>query len=139
MNTLNPAGLAAVGTKLQKSKNPTQLLEIGCPGLGPPGRRLPGDRRAPGTPGLLQRAEHPGRTGCLLPPVNFPEPPHRVGEAGHADTGLLSSAAKHIYFQGSRKKFRVHYGHTVSFDSYEDGFGIMRDAQTGKSLSTMTC
>ena len=34
---------------------------------------------------------------------------------------------------GSRKKFRVRYDRIVSFDPYEDGFGIMRDAQIAKT------
>ena len=31
-----------------------------------------------------------------------------------------------------RKQFRVSYDRIVSFDHYDDGFGIMRDAQTAK-------
>ena len=53
-------------------------------------------------------------------------------ETVHADTGLLGLTTKHLYFAGSRKKFRVRYDRIVSFDPYEDGFGIMRDAQTAK-------
>ena len=35
----------------------------------------------------------------------------------------------------SRKKFRVRYHRIVSFDPYDDGFGIMRDAQTARPQS----
>ena len=49
-----------------------------------------------------------------------------------ADTGLLGLTTKHIYYAGSRKKFRVRYDRIVSFDPYDDGFSIMRDAQTAK-------
>ena len=45
-------------------------------------------------------------------------------ETVQADTGLLGLTTKHIYFAGSRKKFRVRYDRIVSFDPYEDGFGI---------------
>ena len=53
-------------------------------------------------------------------------------ETVHTDTGLLGLTTKHLYFAGSRKKFRVRYDRIVSFDPYEGGFGIMRDAQTVK-------
>ena len=39
---------------------------------------------------------------------------------------------------GSRKRFRVRYDRTVSFDPYDDGFGIMRDAQTAKPQTFIT-
>ena len=53
-------------------------------------------------------------------------------ETVKADTGLLGLTTKHVYFAGSRKKFRVRYDRIVSFDPYDDGFGIMRDAQAAK-------
>ena len=37
-----------------------------------------------------------------------------------------------VYFAGPKKKFRVRYDRIVSFEPYDDGFGIMRDAQTAK-------
>ena len=55
-----------------------------------------------------------------------------------ADTGLLGLTTKHVYFAGSRKKFRVRYNRIVSFEPYEDGFGIMRDAQTAKPQNFRT-
>ena len=59
-------------------------------------------------------------------------------ETVHADTGLLGLTTKHLYFAGSRKKFRVRYDRIVSFDPYDDGFGIMRDAQTAKPQTFWT-
>ena len=59
-------------------------------------------------------------------------------ETVHADTGPLSLATKPIYFVGRRKKFRGHYGRIVSFDPYDDGFSIMRDAQTAKPQTFRT-
>ena len=38
----------------------------------------------------------------------------------------------------SRRKFRVRYDRIVSFDPYDDGFGIMRDAQTAKPQTFRT-
>ena len=59
-------------------------------------------------------------------------------ETVHADTGMLGLTTKHIYFAGSRKKFRVRYDRIVSFDPYTDGFGVMRDAQTAKPQTFRT-
>jgi hypothetical protein len=53
-------------------------------------------------------------------------------ETVHEDTGLLGVTSKHIYFHGPRKRFRIRYDRIVSFDPYEDGIGVMRDAQTAK-------
>ena len=59
-------------------------------------------------------------------------------ETVHADTGLLGLTTKHIYFAGSRKKFRVRYDRIASFDPYEDGFGSMRDTPTAKPQALRT-
>ena len=59
-------------------------------------------------------------------------------ETVKVDTGLLGLTTKHIYFAGSRKKFRVRYDRIVSFDPYEDSLGIMRDAQTAKPQTFIT-
>ena len=45
---------------------------------------------------------------------------------------MLGLTTRHIYFAGSRKRFRVRYDRIVSFEPHEDGFGIMRDAQTAR-------
>ena len=51
---------------------------------------------------------------------------------------MLGLTTKHIYFAGGRKRFRVRYDRIVAFDPYEDGFGIMRDAQTAKPQAFRT-
>ncbi len=48
------------------------------------------------------------------------------------DTGTLGITNKHIYFIGSRKKFRVPYSKIVAFEPFDDGIGIMRDAASAK-------
>ena len=52
-----------------------------------------------------------------------------------SDSFLLGLTTKHLYFAGSRKRFRVRYDRIVSFDPYDDGFGIMREAQSAKRQS----
>ena len=42
---------------------------------------------------------------------------------------------KHLYFSGPKKKFRVRYDRIVDFEPFDDGFGLMRDAQTAKPQS----
>ena len=59
-------------------------------------------------------------------------------ETVHEDTGLLGVTSKHIYFHGPRKRFRIRYDRIVSFDPYEDGLGVMRDAQTAKPQTFRT-
>ena len=76
--------------------------------------------------------------GLYYRPSTFRSRPIEWEETVHADTGLLGLTTKHIYFAGSRKKFRVRYDRIVSFDPYEDGFGIMRDAQTAKPQTFRT-
>ena len=59
-------------------------------------------------------------------------------ETVHQDTGLLGFTTKHIYFSGAKKRFRVRYDRVVDFEPFDDGFGLMRDAQTAKPQSFRT-
>ena len=56
----------------------------------------------------------------------------------HADTGMLGLTTKHIYFAGSRKRFRVRYDRIVAFEPYSDELGIMQDAQTARPQTFRT-
>ena len=76
--------------------------------------------------------------GLYYSPRQFRSRPIEWEETVHADTGMLGLTTKHIYFAGSRKKFRVRYDRIVSFDPYDDGFGIMRDAQTARPQTFRT-
>ena len=76
--------------------------------------------------------------GLYYRPSTFRSQPIEWEETVHADTGLLGLTTKHIYFAGSRKKFRVRYDRIVSFEPHDDGFGIMRDAQTAKPQAFRT-
>ena len=51
---------------------------------------------------------------------------------------MLGLTTKHIYFAGSRKRFRVRYDKIVAFEPFSDGFGIMRDAQTARPQTFRT-
>ena len=71
-------------------------------------------------------------------PSTFRSRPIEWDETVHADTGLLGLTTKHIHFAGRKKKFWVPYDRIVSFDPYDDGFGIMRDAQTARPQTFRT-
>lgn len=62
----------------------------------------------------------------------------QVSETVHADTGLMGITNKHIYFSGSVARFRIRYEKIVSFESYEDGIGLQRDAASAKPQSFVT-
>jgi len=56
----------------------------------------------------------------------------------HADTGLMGLTTKHIYFAGQSKRFRINYSKIVAFETFSDGIGLQRDAQTAKPQSFRT-
>ena len=64
----------------------------------------------------------------------------RVQESAtvHVDTGLMGLTTKHIYFAGSSKRFRINYRKIVTFETFSDGIGVQRDAQTAKPQSFRT-
>ena len=76
--------------------------------------------------------------GLYYSPRQFRSRPIEWEETVHQDTGLLGITTKHVYFAGARKKFRVRYDRIVSFDPYDDGFGIMREAQSAKPQTFRT-
>ena len=76
--------------------------------------------------------------GLYYSPRQFRSRPIEWEETVHADTGMLRLTTKHLYFAGARKRFRVRYDKIVSFEPYEDGLGIMRDAQTAKPQTFRT-
>ena len=76
--------------------------------------------------------------GLYYRPSTFRSRPIEWEEMVHADTGMLGLTTKHIYFAGSRKRFRVRYDKIVAFEPFSDGFGIMRDAQTAKPQTFRT-
>jgi len=48
------------------------------------------------------------------------------------DQGTVFITNKHIYFAGPAKSLRVPYSKIVSFLPFDDGVGVVRDAQTAK-------
>lgn len=76
--------------------------------------------------------------GLYYRPSTFRSRPVEWEETVHADTGMLGITSKHIYFHGPRKRFRIRYDRIVSFEPYNDGIGVMRDAQTAKPQSFKT-
>ena len=76
--------------------------------------------------------------GLYYRPGTFRSPPIEWEETVHADTGMLGLTTKHIYFAGSRKRFRVRYDKIVAFEPFSDGSGIMRDTQTARPQTFRT-
>ena len=95
----------------------------------------------------VARREHRGTShgvsirvarGLYYSPRQFRSRPIESEETVHADTGMLGLTTRHIHFAGSRKRFRVRYDRIVAFDPYEDGSGIMPDAQTARHQAFRT-
>ena len=76
--------------------------------------------------------------GLYYRPSTFRSRPIEWEETVHADTGMLGLTTKHIHFAGRRMRFRVRYDRIVAFDPCEEGFGIMRDAQTARPQAFRT-
>ena len=76
--------------------------------------------------------------GLYYRPSTFRSKAVEWDETVHQDTGLLGFTTKHLYFSGSKKKFRVRYDKIVDFEPFSDGFGIMKDAQTAKPQAFKT-
>ena len=76
--------------------------------------------------------------GVYYRPSTFRSRTVEWDETLHADTGLLGFTSKHIYFSGSKKKFRARYDKIVDFEPFSDGFEIMRDLQNAKPQAFRT-
>ena len=76
--------------------------------------------------------------GVYYRPSTFRSRTVEWDETGRVDTGLMGLTTKHIYFAGTKKRFRVRYDRIVTFEPYEDGIGIMREAQTAKPQTFIT-
>jgi len=50
----------------------------------------------------------------------------------HVDTGWVAVTNKNLYFAGSAKSLRIPFTKIVSFEPFNDGIGVMRDASTAK-------
>ena len=50
----------------------------------------------------------------------------------HVDTGAVVITDRNIYFAGPQKSLRVPYGKIVSFQPFNDGIPIIRDAANAK-------
>ena len=56
----------------------------------------------------------------------------------HLDTGVFALTTNHIYFSGDRKKFRINYDRLVSYEPYDEGVCVMRDAMTANPQTFIT-
>jgi hypothetical protein len=48
------------------------------------------------------------------------------------DTGTFAATTKNLYFAGSQKSVRIPYAKIVSFQPFENGLGVVRDAASAK-------
>ncbi len=76
--------------------------------------------------------------GIYYSPREFQSRTYEWEETIHVDKGLLALTSKHVYFHGRSKSFRIRYDKIVSFEHFNDGFGLMRDAQTAKPQAFRT-
>lgn len=53
-------------------------------------------------------------------------------ERVHIDTGMVVVTNMNIYFVGPKKSLRLPYSKIVSFESYNNGIGVMRDLVSAK-------
>lgn len=53
-------------------------------------------------------------------------------ERTHVDTGTLMATTAGLYFVSPSKSLRIPYAKIVSFESFSDGIGLMRDLATAK-------
>jgi hypothetical protein len=59
-------------------------------------------------------------------------------ERVHVDTGLVAVTNKNLYFVGPKKSVRLSYAKIVSFEPFDNGIGVMRDAATAKAQIFVT-
>ena len=86
----------------------------------------------------LPRLQYPHGLILYCPPSPFSRQPIEWEETLPSDKGMLGLTTKHIYFTGTRILFRARYDRIVSLGSYENGFGIMRNAETAKPHTIRT-
>ena len=53
-------------------------------------------------------------------------------ERVQVDTGIVVATNKNIYFAGPAKSLRIPYAKIVSFQPFDNGIGIIRDAASAK-------
>lgn len=64
--------------------------------------------------------------------------PVEHSERVHIDTGWVILTNKNLYFAGPKKSMRIPYAKMVSFESFSNGIGLMRDAATAKPQFFLT-
>jgi hypothetical protein len=63
---------------------------------------------------------------------SFKGRPVEITERRAVDVGLFVVTNKNLYFAGPRKSMRIPYPKIVSFQSFSDGMGLVRDAASAK-------
>jgi hypothetical protein len=63
---------------------------------------------------------------------SFKGHPVKTTEMARVASGILAFTDKHLYFGSSIRNFRIPYSKIVTFQPYEDGLGIQKDAASAK-------
>ena len=108
------------------------------PGVGDARCGLPGGGHPSGTPRNVPRVQFQERPGVYYRPSAFRADRLSGTKRSTPTPAYSGSPPSHLYFSGSKKKFRVRYDRIVDFEPFSDGFEIMRDAQTAKPQAFKT-
>ena len=76
--------------------------------------------------------------GLYLHTSAFHGNPIDVTTRQQVDSGLFAVTNKNIYFAGAHKSMRIPFAKIVSFQSYTDGIGLVRDAATARQQAFLT-
>ena len=76
--------------------------------------------------------------GVYFHTSSFRGRPIDVTTTRQVDSGFFAATQKNLYFAGTRKSMRIPFAKIVSFQSFSDGIGLIRDAANAKRQAFLT-